>query len=247
MAEPETAVRASSFGSVAENYDRFRPGPPMTAVDWVLQSAGGIVVDVGAGTGALTRQLNRRAHDVIAVEPDIRMLEILKSRSPEISAVQGWAELPPIRSGSLDAVTVSSAWHWMNAELTIGEICRVLRPGGVLGVIWNGADRSIEWVAELLGKRNRSAGDTDGRARHRLELPPQSPFAGMEGKVVKWVMPMTREQLIGLAGTYSSMITMSSDLRERELARIEAAASSVAAEGEVDIPMGCRCWRAVRS
>lgn len=218
----------------------------MTAVDWVLQSGGGIVADIGAGTGALTRQLDKRAHEVIAVEPDIRMLEVLKSRSREISAIQGWAEELPIRSGSLDAATISSAWHWMNAELTIGEISRVLRPGGVLGVIGNGADRSVEWVAELLGTRDRSPGDMERRTRRRFELPPRSPFTGIEGNIVKWSMPMTQEQLVGLAGTYSSMITMSPDLRERELARIEAAASAIAADGEVEIPMSCRCWRAVR-
>ncbi len=219
----------------------------MSAVDWVLQSRGGVAADIGAGTGALTRQLDKRANEVIAVEPDIRMLEVLKSRSPEISAIQSWAEQLPIRSGFLDAVTVSSAWHWMNPEQTIAEIGRLLRPGGVLGVIWNGADRSVEWVAELLGTRDPSPGDDDRRARHRFELPPHSPFAGIEENVVNWSMPMMQEQLVGLAGTYSSMITMSPDRRERELVRIEAAASSVAGEGEVETPMSCRCWRAVRS
>ncbi len=219
----------------------------MSVVDWVLQSEGGIIADIGAGTGALTRQLNKRAREVIAVEPDIRMLEVLKSRSPEISAIQSWAEELPIRTGSLDAATVSSAWHWMNSEQTIAEIGRVLRPGGVLGVIWSGADRSVEWVAELLGKRDPSPRDADRGTRHRFELPPRSPFAGTEGNVFQWSMPMNQEQLVGLAGTYSSMITMSSDQRERELARIQAAASSKVAYGEVEIPMGCRCWRAVRT
>jgi SAM-dependent methyltransferase len=245
MAEPDTAGRASSFGSVAEMYDRFRPGPPMTAVDWVLQSTGGIVADIGAGTGVLTRHLSKRVREVIAVEPDLRMLHVLKSRSPEISAIQGRAEGLPIRSGSLDAVTISAAWHWMNTDLTVGEIGRVLRSGGVLGVIGNGADRSVEWVAELLGPRDRSPGDRE--RRHRVELPPRSPFAGMEGNIVKWSMPMTQEQLVGLAGTYSSMITMSPELRERELSRIQTVASSIAADGEVEMPMSCRCWRAVRT
>ncbi len=216
----------------------------MTAVDWVLQSQGGIAADIGAGTGALTRQLDKRVDEVIAVEPDIRMLEVLKDRSPEISAIRGWAEELPIRSGSLGVVTISAAWHWMDADLTIGEVGRVLRSGGVLGVIGNGADRSVEWVAELLGQRNRSPGDRE--RRHRVELPPRSPFTGIDGTIVKWSVPMTQEQLVGLAGSYSSMITMPPDLRERELSRIQAAASSIATEGEVEIPMSCRCWRAVR-
>ena len=76
MAEPDLHERASSFGSVAEAYDRFRPAPPAEAVDWVLGTAGGVAADIGAGTGALTRQLARRAGWVVAVEPDAVMLMI---------------------------------------------------------------------------------------------------------------------------------------------------------------------------
>ena len=247
MAGSDTGERASSFGSVAQGYDRFRPGPPMSAVDWVL---GGrrvrTAADLGAGTGALTRQLDQRADRVLAIEPDARMLAVLTRRSPDIPALRGWAEHLPIRSGSLDAVTISSAWHWMDPEQTIAEIGRVVRPGGVLGVIWNGADRSVDWVTDLLGSRDPSPGDRDGRSRHRFELPPRSSFDGLEGTELRWTRSMTLEELVGLAGTYSSTITMSPGERERELARVGAAASSITGGGEVEIPMGCRCWRAIR-
>ena len=57
---------------------------------------------------------------------------------------------------------------------------------------------------------------------------------------------MTPEELVGLAGTYSSLITMSPDQRERELARIRTVTDAVAGEDVVEMPMGCRCWRTVR-
>ena len=195
----------------------------MAVVEWVLQSRAGTAADIGAGTGALTRRVQERADKVIAVEPDVRMLEVLQSRSPELWATQGWAENLPIRSGSLDAVTISSAWHWMDPDQALAEVARVLRPGGVLGVIWNGANRTVEWVDKLLGARDPIPGEGDRGTRHRFELPPQAPFAGLEGNVFRWSMAMNQEQLVGLAGTYSSMITMSPELRERERARIEAA------------------------
>ncbi|MGD0310887.1 MAG: class I SAM-dependent methyltransferase [Acidimicrobiales bacterium] len=219
----------------------------MTAVDWVVRSMGGTAADIGAGTGALTRVLSERMQTVIAVEPDARMLEVLRRRSPRTPAVRSWAEQLPIRSGSLDVVTISSAWHWMDPERTIYEIGRVIRPGGVLGVIWNGADRSVDWVNELLGDRDPSPGDRDRRSRHRFELPSGSPFADLEGTVVRWSRSMTQDQLIGLAGTYSSTITMAPEQRERELARVRRAAASVVGDDAVEVPMGCRCWRAVRS
>ncbi len=247
MAETGTATRASSFGSVAARYDRFRPGPPIEAVDWVLRSTAGIAADIGAGTGALTRQLQKRADTVLAIEPDRRMLDTLRRRSPDTPALQSWAETLPLRSGSLDAVTISSAWHWMKPEETLDEIGRVLRPGGVLGVIWNGADRSIGWVAELLGKRDPSPGDRGRRTRHVFELSARAPFAGLEGTTIDWSIPMTQDQLVGLAGTYSSMITMSAEQREQELSRLRAAAASVVGSGEIRIPMSCRCWRTVHT
>lgn len=248
MAEPGLSQRASSFGSVAEDYDRFRPGPPLSAVDWVLRRAYRTAVDIGAGTGALTRRLCERADRVIAVEPDARMLEVLRQHTPEASAVRSWAECLPIRSGILDAAMVSSAWHWMDPDRTVAEVGRVVRSGGVFGVIWNGADRSVEWVAELLGRRDPSPDDQSGRgSRHRFELPPGSPFVDLDSCLIRWSLPMTREELIGLATTYSSMITLPPDRRELELDRIRAAADTALRGGAVEVPMSCRCWRAVRA
>ena len=247
MADTGRAQRANSFGSVAEAYDRFRPGPPASALEWVLPSPCGTALDVGAGTGALTRVLAGRADRVIAVEPDARMLEVLAQRSPRIPAVRGWAEALPLRSGSVGAVTISSAWHWMDPERTVDETARVLRPGGVLGVIWNGADRSVDWVTELLGARDPSPGDRRDRgSRHRFELPAGAPFGDLDDCAIAWTLPMTREDLVGLAGTYSSLITMAPGPRGRELDRVSRIAEEIVAGGEVAMPMRCRCWRAVR-
>ena len=124
----------------------------------------------------------------------------------------------------------------------------MLRTGGVLGVIWNGADRSIDWVTELLGARDPSPGDRKPRrSRHRFELPPQSPFVDLDTCTITWSKPMTRDELVGLAGTYSSLITMPPDQRERELARIRSVTEVVTGGAEVvEMPMSCRCWRTVR-
>jgi SAM-dependent methyltransferase len=247
MAASPTGPRASSFGSVAEEYDRFRPGPPLSAVEWILRSPVGTAIDLGAGTGALTRELAQRADRVVALEPDARMLEVLHRNAPQVPAVRSRAEELPIRAGTLDAAMVSSAWHWMDPDRTVAELGRVLRSGGVFGVIWNGADRSVEWVAELLGTRDPSPGDRNNRgSRHRFELPPGSPFVDLETTVIVGSKGLTREELVGLAGTYSSMITMPPDRQVQELARIRQVAGSVVGGDVVELPMSCRCWRVVR-
>ena len=248
MASPRTGQRASSFGSVAEDYDRYRPGPPLSAVDWILRSPCGTAADLGAGTGALTRELaraRRPGHRPRARRPDARGAESGDRRRS--SALRYRAEELPIRAEVLDAALVSSAWHWMDPDRTVAEVGRVLRPGGVLGVIWNGADRSVEWVAALLGTRDPSPGDRRDRgSRHRFELPPQSPFAELDSCDIGWSKPMSRDELVGLAGTYSSMITMAPDERERELDRIRLVTGTVVADDVVEMPMRCRCWRSVR-
>jgi SAM-dependent methyltransferase len=248
MSTPPTTERASSFGSVAEDYDRFRPGPPLSAVDWILGSTCTTAADLGAGTGALTRQLEKRADKVVAVEPDGRMLAMLRRSSPDVVAIVGKAEQLPIRAAVLDAAIVSSAWHWMDAERTVGEIGRVLRSGGVFGVIGNGPDRTIGWVTQLLGARGRSSGDDkERRNRHSLELTPGSPFVDPDRCLITWSLPMTLDQLVGLAGTYSSTIVMPTDQKERELARVRVTAESVVDGDVVEMPMLCRCWRTVRA
>ena len=62
-------TRRLSFGSVAEDYDRYRPPPPAAALDWLIPP-GAAVLDLAAGTGLVTRELTGRARRVIAVEPD---------------------------------------------------------------------------------------------------------------------------------------------------------------------------------
>ncbi len=247
MADPGTTPRANSFGSVAEHYDRFRPGPPLAAAEWLLPVPCALAVDLGAGTGALTRVLAERAEQVIAVEPDPRMLDVLISRSPALPAIRSWAENLPIRSGVVDTVAISSAWHWMDPDLTVAETARILRPGGVLGVIRNGADRSVEWVADLFGPREPvPEGRTPPPARRRFELPTGAPFDGVDRTTIVWELSMTADELVGLIGTYSTTITLAPDQRDAELARVADVAARVVVDGMVTMPMRCRCWRAVR-
>jgi SAM-dependent methyltransferase len=141
--------RATSFGSVAESYDRVRPGPAAEALDWLVPQDCGLAVDVAAGTGLFTRALTGRATQVVAIEPDERMRAVLAQRSPGVRVLAGWGERMPLPDGCADAVFVSTAWHWLDPVLAVPEIARVLRPGGRLGVVWTSRDRREDWVAEL--------------------------------------------------------------------------------------------------
>ena len=136
-----------SFGTIANDYDRLRSGPAPAAVDWLLPDRCDVVVDLGAGTGLLTRALTSKAGHVIAVEPDDRMRSVLAARSPGVEVLAGRGEAIPLPDAAADAVLVSSAWHWMDPGRAVPEVARVLRDGGRFGVLGTGRDPSTRVAA----------------------------------------------------------------------------------------------------
>jgi SAM-dependent methyltransferase len=143
-------VHALSFGTAAAAYDQNRPTYPADAVTW---AAGGPpprrVVDLGAGTGKLTRVLLSAGYDVVPVEPDPKMRARLADATPGTTALAGSAEAVPLPDASADAVVAAQAYHWFAPERAHPEIARLLRPGGTFAAIWNRRDDSVPWVHEL--------------------------------------------------------------------------------------------------
>jgi SAM-dependent methyltransferase len=140
---------ARSFALVAEEYERGRPGYPATAIEWVLGDAPLDVIDLGAGTGKLTAGLVATGHRVVAVEPLAEMRAILAQRLPEVQIVNARAEDTRLPPASADAVVAGAAFHWFDRTLALSEIARVLRPRATFGLLGNGLDTSVPWVARL--------------------------------------------------------------------------------------------------
>jgi ubiquinone/menaquinone biosynthesis C-methylase UbiE len=147
-ARAEVKRRSGSFGDVASMYERFRPGPPSAAIQWMLPDSATSVVDLGAGTGVMTKELVGRVDRTIAIEPDDRMRAILTSNLPEVTALRGTGESVPIETSSVDVVLASSSWHWTHRDQALHEAARVLVPGGTLGVVWTGPDREGRFVIQ---------------------------------------------------------------------------------------------------
>lgn len=138
------------FGSFAGDYDVGRPAAVPEALDWLLPDGDVDVVDVGAGTGLFTRLLVERGLRVVAVEPDERMLEVLKQQTPAVPTVLAAAEDMPLPDASADAVLAATAWHWFDPERAPLEIARVLRPGGRVGTVGTILDPELDWAGELI-------------------------------------------------------------------------------------------------
>ncbi len=141
--------RAASFGSVAAGYAAHRPDYPADAVAFLVGTSPRRVLDLGAGTGLLTDALLAAGHEVLAVDPSVEMLAQLRARHPDVPAHVGGAEEIPLPDRSVDAVVAGQAAHWFDPVPASAELRRVLRPGGVIGFVWNTRDETVPWVAAL--------------------------------------------------------------------------------------------------
>jgi SAM-dependent methyltransferase len=237
----DKAVRARSFGAVADVYERARPGYPDAAVDWLVPEGARAVLDLGAGTGKLTRSLAARGLEVVAVEPIVEMREGLAAALPEVRALGGTAEAIPLADSSVDAITVAQAWHWVDPERATAEAARVLRPGGTLGLIWNRRDERVDWVARLC--EAMGSGDAELIEMEGIEI--GAPFGPTAAFVTDWERPMDVDLLVAMAASRSYVITATPRRRGEILDSIRALAEADPHLGtEFDLPYRTYCFKA---
>ena len=141
MQGPRREAPADAFGRTAREYELGRPGWPEELLDRVVGAIGlgpdAEVLDLGAGTGKLTRLLVPRFMRVLAVEPDDAMRAVLEEIVPGAESSAGSAEAIPVADGEVDAAFSGEAFHWFASPETVTELERVLRPGGALAIFWN--------------------------------------------------------------------------------------------------------------
>jgi Methylase involved in ubiquinone/menaquinone biosynthesis len=214
----EREKHAASFDAVAALYETVRPGYPAGAVDWLVRPEDQAVVDVGAGTGKFTRLLRRAGRVVTAVEPSGNMREQLARALPDVDVLEGAGEHLPLADSSADVITFAQAWHWVEKKAASREVARVLRPGGVLGLIWNLRDERVDWVREL-GVAMHADGDQYTESIGRADV--RAPFGEPERAEFPWVARYTRGQLVDLVRSRSYFIVMSPDDQRATLHAVE--------------------------
>jgi SAM-dependent methyltransferase len=227
MANDENlAAMAASFDQAADVYEKSRPEYPSAAVDWLLPADAKTVLDLGAGTGKLTRALAARGLDVVAVDPSPNMLDQLRDAVPEALVRQGTAEDIPLGDASMDAVLVAQAWHWVDQDLALPSVARVLKPGGTLGLVWNLRDERVPWVARLTEVMHPAPGETFvesgeirrgpfGRVDEETGELKRGSFGPIEKATFEWTREFTRAELLDLARSRSYYITANSEEQER--------------------------------
>lgn len=217
-------TEALAFGTAAAAYDHYRPTYPPAALQWALGAEPLRVVDLGAGTGLLTRVLLRLGHQVIAVEPDPRMRAQMSANGDLVEPQAGSAEAIPVPDGSVDAVVAGQAYHWFDPDKAHPEIARVLRTGGVFAPLWNLRDESVPWVAELSRVAN-GLPRRDGSYAAAFEYDFGPLFHHTERKAFRHIVSMTADSLLAMIRTRSWYLTASPAVQNE----IETGVTGVAA------------------
>jgi SAM-dependent methyltransferase len=237
------AERAASFARVADAYEQARPGYPADAVLWLVGETPCDVVDLGAGTGKLTRSLAALGHHVVAVEPLGEMLDLLRVAVPGATAVAGSAESMPLPDGSADVVACAQAFHWFDHDPALEEIARVLRPGGRIALVWNVRDERVPWISELsdamVGRTGVDRGAVEPIERSGL-------YGPVEHATFEHTQIVDREALRALVLSRSYCAVLSEDERAPILGRVDRLFDEHARDGLLTLPYVVECFRAER-
>lgn len=234
---------ATAFALVADSYERGRPGYPEEAVRWLAGDEPCDVVDLGAGTGKLTRSLVALGHRVTAIEPLPEMLELIPTAAPGASAILGSAEVIPLPDSYADVVTAAQAFHWFDHPVALPEIARVLRPGGRLGLVWNTRDDREPWVAEL----SATIGSESIERTDALEpIEASGLFEPVERETFTWTQRLDRAKLRDLVLSRSYCAARTPLEREAILTEVAALFDEHATGGEIELPYLTECYRTTK-
>ncbi len=215
MDAEEMRARAASFGAVADKYADHRPGYPDEAVRWLVGTSPGRVLELGAGTGKLSAGIAELGHDVVAVDPSAEMLEHLRRHTPAAHPVVARAEHIPLATSSVDVVVAAQAFHWFDQGQALPEIARVLRPGGVLSLVWNNGDLTVPWVKKVFALMDLTTAGAGDDPLEGSDL-----FTSSEAAVFRHWKQFHRRSLVGFVASQSRAGLMTPDERDDLLAKV---------------------------
>jgi ubiquinone/menaquinone biosynthesis C-methylase UbiE len=224
-----------SFDGVADVYERSRPGYAAEAVAWIAERLPfRRVLDLGAGTGKLTRQLVPFAAEVVAVEPGDEMRRVLQEVVPGVEALFGTAEDIPLPDASVDAITVAQAFHWFEVDEALAEMHRVLRPGGGYAIVWNewdDDDALLEAINAVIGPLRPTR--RDEAVDKKAQIVASELFASKDERSFPNIERVDAERVVEQVSSISAIAAATPDARRRALDEVR----ELVGEGAVDFRM----------
>lgn len=235
---------SEGYASVADVYARGRPGYPADAATWLRDvvglRAGRTVIEIGAGTGKFLPLLLQTGAEVIALEPVDGMRAAIESHF-DVRTLGGSAEKIDLPDASVDAVVCAQSFHWFATAQAVAEFKRVLKPGGVLGLIWNGRDNAVLWVAAMSRIVDRHEGDAPRyQSGNWRRVFPADGFTAMEEQHARNAHTGSPERvIIDRALSTSFIAALPAAQRgdvERELRQLIEATPELKGQAEITMP-----------
>jgi SAM-dependent methyltransferase len=198
------------------------------------------VLDLGAGTGKLTRVLADRYARVIALEPLGELRAILAARVPTVDVRDGVAERIPLGDAEVDAVFAGQSFHWFANDVAVGEIARVLRPGGVLAMMWNQSDDPSP-LPEAYRRRISELHDEGRPPPIDEQILERFPFGEEHEEVVEHRQVSSRDDVLAFAASVSWIA------KREDRAEILEELAALLPPGEYVFPMRTEVAWAIRT
>ena len=256
-------IRARSFNGWADEYERFRPGYPRELFDHIATAFDlpprPAAVDLGAGTGKVSRAMAALGWHVTAVEPGPRMIEELRraaaAEGVEVEPIVGTAEDTGLGDARFDVATAGEAWHWFDGPRALAEVARIVRPRGGFVFFWNVVDEAhSELVAaerELVVEYGVSGGDIrlpGPRPETAATVRAAGTFEEATFIQVPHQVPMTGAEYLGFARTKSHLRTAPPEVQNRFLRAFADMLRNrgIAPADRIEVPFIVDCWLARR-
>lgn len=242
---------AESFGVDAERYDRSRPTYPAGLLERIVAALPGPeVVDVGCGTGILARQLQSAGCRVLGVEPDARMAAF--ARASGVAVEEARFEDWDAAGRTFDAVVAGTAWHWVDPVAGAAKAAQVLRPGGLLVLLWNVGEPPAEVSTALADAfldvvpnppfDPRAARSGAGAYRAALDdwadgVRSTGAFQDPLQDQLQWTQPYTRDEWLDQLPTTGALTMLGRSAQATILNRVGAAVDALG--GSVSVRWTC--------
>lgn len=209
-------LRAESFGSQAEAYDRYRPDYPGALIDDLMAAGPKDALDVGCGTGKAAVQLAARGVTVLGIEVDSRMAEIARRHGVpvEVSTFEKWDD----NGRRFDLIVSGQAWHWVDASVGAAKAAALLRPGGTLAVFWSfprfdeptrvAIEAAYLAAAADIGADSTSRGVVPTTAEDQHDLLVEAGFHPVDLRDYEWDRSYTVDEWLALIGRHSDHATL---------------------------------------
>jgi SAM-dependent methyltransferase len=213
--------------SDAAVYDAGRPRYGRAVVSLLVEqlelAPGAPVLELGAGTGQLSRALLDAGLELTAVEPlgPTRELLIAAIGSEHVRA--GRAEQIPLEDGSVEAVFAADSFHWFDETRAMPEIKRVLRPRGGVAILRMLPRLERPWSRELgeILIESRPEHPAFGERSAAAALEEDAAFGPVTHTAPTTPGVLEREQLLAWVASFSWVAVLATPERERLLERVE--------------------------